>query len=469
MRNSDVRKFNDVYRQVLAGNAAQREALTAWLEARFARRELAYGLHVTDRAHMTCLVFDYSGRHLHFIDGADGGLFAASKEFKRARGAARMIAIDWGTTSFRAYRLDRQGNVVDARSSGKGIMATPPGPRCARGRNRRLARRWPDRDERDGWQPAGLGRSALRPMSGRVPEIASALKPVSWGKRKAWIVPGVSCRDAAGVPDVMRGEETQILGCAVDGTICLPGTHSKWVEVRGGRIERFSTAMTGEVYAVLKQHSILGRMMEEGAADAEAFAQGVRRSGDEGGLLHHLFGVRTRGLMGELHAGGLGVLSLRHPHRTRAARPRDQGGAAPWRAGADHPLRPGSGAARRRRRARSTPTPRCVACSGSAGNCHAQPEERGARGDEQARAVVLAPGEVRGAAGNADHAEAAAPRRRTRGCRPARSSTGAFAVDLHAVRRAGALAARPRPRRGPWRACRRPARRTRGCACAPCR
>ena len=81
-RNSDVRKFNDVYRQVLAGNAAQREALTAWLDARFARRELAYGLHVTDRAHMTCLVFDYSGRHLHFIDGADGGLFIASKSFK---------------------------------------------------------------------------------------------------------------------------------------------------------------------------------------------------------------------------------------------------------------------------------------------------------------------------------------------------------------------------------------------------
>jgi hypothetical protein len=81
-RNSDVRKFNDVYRQILAGNAAQREALTAWLEERHARGELAYGLHVTDRAHMTCLVFDYSGRHLHFIDGADGGLFSAARQFK---------------------------------------------------------------------------------------------------------------------------------------------------------------------------------------------------------------------------------------------------------------------------------------------------------------------------------------------------------------------------------------------------
>jgi hypothetical protein len=72
-----------VYRQVLAGTAAQRAALTAWLEERYARRELAYGVHVADRAHMTCLVFDYSGRHLHFIDGADGGFFSAANEFKR--------------------------------------------------------------------------------------------------------------------------------------------------------------------------------------------------------------------------------------------------------------------------------------------------------------------------------------------------------------------------------------------------
>jgi hypothetical protein len=82
VRNSDVRKFNDVYRQVLAGAEAQRAELTAWLEERYAKRELAYGLHVADRAHMTCLVFDYSGRHLHFIDGADGGFFAAAVGFK---------------------------------------------------------------------------------------------------------------------------------------------------------------------------------------------------------------------------------------------------------------------------------------------------------------------------------------------------------------------------------------------------
>jgi hypothetical protein len=89
VQNSDVRKFNDVYRQILAGTAAQREALTAWLEERYARRELVYGLHVSDRAHMTCLVFNYSGKHLHFIDGADGGLFSAAKAFKER--AAKLL------------------------------------------------------------------------------------------------------------------------------------------------------------------------------------------------------------------------------------------------------------------------------------------------------------------------------------------------------------------------------------------
>ena len=82
VRNSDVRKFNDLFRQVLSGNAEQRAALCAWLEERWVRRELVYGVHVTDRAHMTCLVFTYAANHLHFIDGADGGFFLAAKAFK---------------------------------------------------------------------------------------------------------------------------------------------------------------------------------------------------------------------------------------------------------------------------------------------------------------------------------------------------------------------------------------------------
>jgi hypothetical protein len=85
-RNSEVRKFNDCFRQILAGTASQRAALTAWLDECFARGELVYGTHVSDRAQMTCLVFDYAGRHLHFIDGADGGLFMAAKALKERAG-----------------------------------------------------------------------------------------------------------------------------------------------------------------------------------------------------------------------------------------------------------------------------------------------------------------------------------------------------------------------------------------------
>ena len=81
-RNADVKKFNDCFRQILAGNSVQRERITAWLEDRYAQRELVFGIHVTDRAQMTCLVFNYSGRHLHFIDGADGGFFLAAKALK---------------------------------------------------------------------------------------------------------------------------------------------------------------------------------------------------------------------------------------------------------------------------------------------------------------------------------------------------------------------------------------------------
>ena len=90
IRNSDVRKFNDGYRQILAGNAAQRKALDAWLNERFQADELVYGIHTTNRAQMTCLVFNYAGRHMHFIDGADGGLFLAAKELKQRLAEARV-------------------------------------------------------------------------------------------------------------------------------------------------------------------------------------------------------------------------------------------------------------------------------------------------------------------------------------------------------------------------------------------
>src|SRR5688500_17529434 len=236
-----------------------------------------------------------------------------------------MIAIDWGTSSFRAYRLDAQGSILESRASNQGILNVAPGQFPA------------VLDEQiRGWEEApivmsgmvgsrqGWAEAPYVPCPAGFDEIAASLLEVRWGPRRAWIVPGLSCRDATGVPDVMRGEETQILGCGVEGTVCLPGTHSKWVEVKNGRIERFSTFMTGEVYAVLKQHSILGRMMEEGKRDARAFREGIGRAGEPGGLLHHLFAVRTRGLMGELRAADSGSylsgLLIGHEMRSFPAR-----------------------------------------------------------------------------------------------------------------------------------------------------
>ena len=123
------------------------------------------------------------------------------------------------------------------------------------------------------------------------------------------IVPGLVCRDADGVPDVMRGEETQIMGALDDETwaqaaprvVILPGTHSKWALAVGGRIEAFATFMTGELYAVLREHSILGRLAAAGRGDGTALERGVRVSLREAAALpHDLFSGRTLALTGAL-------------------------------------------------------------------------------------------------------------------------------------------------------------------------
>jgi 2-dehydro-3-deoxygalactonokinase len=120
------------------------------------------------------------------------------------------------------------------------------------------------------------------------------------------LVPGLSTENDA-MPDVMRGEETQIFGALAlsgndSGLFLLPGTHSKWATVQDGRIVSFRTFMTGEVFGALKDHTILGRLMTDGA-DAEGFARGVREGaalGSAGALLNRVFATRTYGLMDRL-------------------------------------------------------------------------------------------------------------------------------------------------------------------------
>ncbi|GBD44003.1 putative 2-dehydro-3-deoxygalactonokinase DgoK1 [bacterium HR40] len=225
-----------------------------------------------------------------------------------------LVGLDWGTSSLRAFRIGANGGVLERREGPWGILAVEGGD--FESRLRQFVGDWLAAaplapvlasgmvTSRQGWVevpylpcPAGIG------------ELAAALHPLRLADgRILHFVPGLACRQAGDAPEVMRGEETQIAGALASGpTSCLfvlPGTHSKWAEVENGRVQRFSTFMTGELYALLCRHSILGRGMAGEAFQASAFEEGVRAGHAPGkatgGLLHRLFGVRTRGLAGEL-------------------------------------------------------------------------------------------------------------------------------------------------------------------------
>lgn len=222
-----------------------------------------------------------------------------------------MIAIDWGTSSLRAWRLDDPtGRILEQRRAALGILA------CDGRFEAVLAQQidgWSDPQlllagmigSRQGWREAPYVDCPATPAA-----IAAAVMPITAASlpgRRVAIVPGLQTRDADGVADVIRGEETQLCGL-IDGlgagvhTLCLPGTHSKWARVVDGHIEAFRTAMTGEFYHVLRSHSILGRLMTEADAgfDAVSFDRGLARARRPGGLLHHAFGVRTEGLTSAL-------------------------------------------------------------------------------------------------------------------------------------------------------------------------
>lgn len=226
-----------------------------------------------------------------------------------------MIGIDWGTTAFRAYRLAPGGTILDRRESEGGILTIPAGgfpaaleaaigPWLAEGES--LVLLCGMVGSRQGWVEAPYLPCPAGPR-----EIAAALTPLPFDRARCLLVPGLTTRDAAGVPDVMRGEETKLVGLLAElGTAealaCLPGTHAKWARLSGGRVAHFATQMTGEVRAVLLDHSILGRLAKDAPTEEAAFLRGVGRAREAGGLLHHLFGTRALGLMGELTAEATG-------------------------------------------------------------------------------------------------------------------------------------------------------------------
>jgi 2-dehydro-3-deoxygalactonokinase len=240
-----------------------------------------------------------------------------------------MIGVDWGTTRFRVFRVAADGSIRDRRAAPRGIMAIPDGrfaealreeigPWLAAGEDRVLLSGMIG--SRQGWKEA-----PYLPCPAGVADLAGALVEVPFDWAKVKLVPGLSGNDESGVAEVMRGEETEVIGVLAEfpagGIACLPGTHSKWVRVAGGRIVQFTTHMTGEAYAAFRGHTILARMMRDGPTDGAPFAAGVRRSGEPGGLLHHVFGVRSETLAGRLpdSEAGAYLSGILIGHEVRAA------------------------------------------------------------------------------------------------------------------------------------------------------
>lgn len=221
-----------------------------------------------------------------------------------------LLAIDWGTTSFRAALLGADGTALDRRTAAAGIMQVPDHNFAAVVEERIGG--WIERHpalpiyasgmigSRNGWIEVPY---AACPAS--LEDLAGAVVRHEAGGFAIHFVPGLSHTDAHGTPEVMRGEEVQIFGAVEPEEECLvvlPGTHSKWAMVRRGRIAAFATFMTGELYAVLRSHTILGQLIQGEAEDSDAFASGVRRGFHEPFLSHALFGARTLPLFGRLAA-----------------------------------------------------------------------------------------------------------------------------------------------------------------------
>ena len=225
--------------------------------------------------------------------------------------SSEFIALDWGTSSFRAYLMGSDGIIHETISAPQGILAVKDA-----GFDEVLETRISHWDRalpimasgmiasRQGWVELPYVACPANLKS-----IAAAVHPhTSKQGRKLFFVPGISTRNAQGIPDVIRGEESQVLGASQGGTehFVTPGTHSKWIDVSNGEIIGFSTYMTGEVFALLKNHSILGRLMTGETSNPVAFEQGVRAGlKDPAGFLHRIFSTRTLALFNEMPTDNL--------------------------------------------------------------------------------------------------------------------------------------------------------------------
>jgi 2-dehydro-3-deoxygalactonokinase len=210
------------------------------------------------------------------------------------------IAVDWGTTNRRAWLVGPDGAVKDQVQDGLGILNVPAGTFEATALQLRA---------RLGHHPlllAGMIGSNLgwkqAPYAACPAGLSDLKQGLCWMAADIAIVPGVSFRDGDRA-DIMRGEELQILGAVAarsvpaDAIVCQPGTHTKWIAIAGARIVGFKTAMAGEMFALLRKHSILSAGLQGDVQDGPQFAAGVNRSLQSTDLLADLFGVRARAVL----------------------------------------------------------------------------------------------------------------------------------------------------------------------------
>jgi 2-dehydro-3-deoxygalactonokinase len=223
-----------------------------------------------------------------------------------------IAAADWGTSHLRVWLLDAAGNVLSERRSAEGLLALKPGDFSAVLESHLDAMGAPKTlpaiicgmaGSRQGWVEATY---VLVPAS--IGDILAGAVAAPGTSRDVRIIPGIAQREES-APDVMRGEETQLAGIAAlssgNHLVCMPGTHSKWVETNDGTVTGFGSWLTGELFSLLSRQSILRHSLGEGPAsvspDNATFRRWCSDALSEGGDVGaRLFRIRASTLLLDL-------------------------------------------------------------------------------------------------------------------------------------------------------------------------
>ncbi|MEG2803275.1 2-dehydro-3-deoxygalactonokinase [Stenotrophomonas sp.] len=219
-----------------------------------------------------------------------------------------IIGINWGSSNFRAFRIGLDGTVSGRIEQPRGIAGLERAQMQAL--LEEVVAQWPHAariyasgmiGSNIGWRDAGYVECPAA-----LDVLAAHLHRTQIGAHAVAIVPGLACRRADGAPDIMRGEETELLGLIAagalpaNGLVALPGTHSKWVQLQDGAVASFVTAMSGEIFDRLTAAGLLASVVDGPAEDGPAFRAGVQAGHHGAGLGTLLFGARARVIRGDL-------------------------------------------------------------------------------------------------------------------------------------------------------------------------